>query len=69
MTDTFQPSLRRCHPMGSRKRWIVPNVLLVPTLKFRDPIQFFIQVKVNNFSGGPGDSCRHRFHNSCLLNT
>jgi hypothetical protein len=38
------------------------DVLLMSALKLGNPIQIFIQVKVNNFAHRPDYSCLRRFH-------
>jgi len=58
----FEPSLRRCYPMGMGKRRIVADVLLMSAFKLGNPIQIFIQTKVNDFAHRPGGSCLRRFH-------
>src|SRR6266404_6188771 len=58
----FEPSLGRCYPMGAAKRRIVADVLPMSALKFRNPIQIFIQMKVNDFSQSPYYFCPDRFH-------
>jgi hypothetical protein len=40
---------------------IMPDVLLVSALQFRNPIQIFIQMKVNDFARG-AYSCLHGLH-------
>jgi hypothetical protein len=38
------------HPVPHRPWRIMADVLLVPTLQFRYPVQLLIQVEANNFS-------------------
>jgi hypothetical protein len=38
----FKPAFGCCDPMSVRPRWIVPNMLLMTTLKHGNPIQFLI---------------------------
>ena len=37
-------------PMALGPGWIVPDVLVMPTLKFSDPIQILILVEANDLS-------------------
>jgi hypothetical protein len=38
------------------------DVLVMSALQFGNPIQTFVQVKINNFPHRPDHSCLHRFH-------
>jgi hypothetical protein len=49
MADVRLPTLNCRDPMAVGPRWIVPDVLLVAALQISNPIQFFIQMKPNNF--------------------
>jgi hypothetical protein len=46
----FKPAFGCCDPMSVRPRWIVPNMLLMTTLKHGNPVQFLIQVEPDNLS-------------------
>ena len=58
----FAPSLRRCNPMTMRPRGVVPDMLLMPTLQFGNPIQILVQMETNDFSHRPCYFCTDRFH-------
>jgi hypothetical protein len=51
VADVCLSALGCGYPMAVRPRRIVADVLLMSTLKFGDPIQIFVQVKGDNFSG------------------
>ena len=49
MADVRLPTLNCRDPMAVGPRRIMPDVLLVTALQISNPIQFFIQMKPNNF--------------------
>ena len=49
MADVRLPTLNCRDPMAVGPRWIMPDVLLVTALQISNPIQFFIQMKPDNF--------------------
>jgi hypothetical protein len=51
--------------MTMRPRGVVPDVLLMPAFQFGNPIQLFIQMKVDDSSQRPRDFYFDRFH-GCL---
>src|ERR1700730_478954 len=48
--------------MGVSPRRIMTNVPPMPALKLGNPIQIFIQLKINDFSHRPFSLCLDRFH-------
>jgi len=42
LTDMLKPPLRRCYPVPISPRGIVPDVLLMPTLKVSNPVEGFV---------------------------
>src|SRR5690348_14548212 len=66
VTQMFKPSLWRCYPVPMCPWRIMSNMLPMPTLKLSNPIQVFIQMKINDFSHHPVQSCLHGFHRDSL---
>jgi hypothetical protein len=62
MSEMFVAAFGRCDPMSIGPRRIVPYVLLMSTLKVRNPIEVLIRVEANDLSRNPNDSCSFRFH-------
>jgi hypothetical protein len=58
----FEPPLGRRYPMGASKWRIVAHVLLMPAFKFGNPIQIFIQMKIDYFSHPALYFCLNGFH-------
>ena len=61
-TEHFMSPLRRCQPIALGPKRSEADLLMMPALKFGNPIQIVIQMKVNDFSHRPCNLCLQEFH-------